>query len=401
MNRTFTIHQVYHIDLKMSIHLFTFSDTVCKNLILKIVHYAQMRNQMKRYNIYYRQDGRFEGRILKGKREGKRKYQYFFGKTREEVRNKMEHYHYRTNKNQCCSKPLAILIEDWFFNIRHQIKESTMANYRMKIAKHILPTFGKMPIDSIHSNEIYKFIDCKKKLGLSNRYISDILVLMKSIFKYAAKIYHIFNPMSDISMPKKKAPEIRLLDSEEEDQLCQYLKSHLDHTALGIAISMYTGVRIGELTALQWKDVDFKKRILTVRKTLQRIQCQDETTKTKLIITEPKSESSKRKIPIPVHILPLLIKFQGEENEYLISGKEIPTEPRTLQYRFSKILKNVKLPSVHFHSLRHMFASKCIRLGFDIKTLSEILGHSSVEITLNRYVHSSFEQKVEYMNRLK
>ena len=199
---------------------------------------------MKRYNIYYRQDGRFEGRILKGKREGKRKYQYFFGKTREEVRNKMEHYHYRTNKNQCCSKPLAILIEDWFFNIRHQIKESTMANYRMKIAKHILPTFGKMPIDSIHSNEIYKFIDCKKKLGLSNRYISDILVLMKSIFKYAAKIYHIFNPMSDISMPKKKAPEIRLLDSEEEDQLCQYLKSHLDHTALCIAISMYTGVRI-------------------------------------------------------------------------------------------------------------------------------------------------------------
>ena len=144
-----------------------------------------------------------------------------------------------------------------------------------------------------------------------------------------------------------------------------------------------------------------KKRILTVRKTLQRIQCQDGVTKTKLVITEPKSESSKRKIPIPAHVIPLLLKFQGNKNEYLISGKETPTEPRTLQYRFSKILKNVNLPSVHFHSLRHMFASRCIRLGFDVKALSEILGHSSVEITLNRYVHSSFEQKIEYMSRLK
>ena len=176
-----------------------------------------------------------------------------------------------------------------------------------------------------------------------------------------------------------------MLDSKEENQLRQYLASHSDRTTLGIIVSMYTGVRIGELTALQWQDVDLKKRILTVRKTLQRIQCQDGVTKTKLVITEPKSESSKRKIPIPAHVIPLLLKFQGNKNEYLISGKETPTNS----------------PLVNFHSLRHMFASRCIRLGFDVKALSEILGHSSVEITLNRYVHSSFEQKIEYMSRLK
>ncbi|MEE5994611.1 MAG: site-specific integrase, partial [Oscillospiraceae bacterium] len=113
------------------------------------------------------------------------------------------------------------------------------------------------------------------------------------------------------------------------------------------------------------------------------------------------SESSKRSIPIPEFLIAFLKKFKGQSNEFILSGKEKPTEPRTMQYRFSKILKKVKLPSVHFHALRHMFASKCIKLGFDVKTLSEILGHSSVEITLNRYVHSSFEQKMEYMNRLK
>lgn len=385
----------------MSIHLFTFSDIICRNSILRIVYFAQRREEMKRYNIYYRQDGRFEGRILKEKRGGKRKYQYFSGKTRKDVWDKMDSYCNRINENQYCPKPLAVLIEDWFFCIRHQVKESTVANYRMKIEKHILPSFGEKLVDAIHSDDIYKFIDFKKKSGLSDRYISDILVLMKSIFKYAVKVYHVFNPMNDVSMPKKKAPEIQLLDSKEENQLRQYLASHSDRTTLGIIVSMYTGVRIGELTALQWQDVDLKKRILTVRKTLQRIQCQDGVTKTKLVITEPKSESSKRKIPIPAHVIPLLLKFQGNKNEYLISGKETPTEPRTLQYRFSKILKNVNLPSVHFHSLRHMFASRCIRLGFDVKALSEILGHSSVEITLNRYVHSSFEQKIEYMSRLK
>ena len=356
---------------------------------------------MKRYNIYYRQDGRFEGRILKGKREGKRKYQYFFGKTREEVRNKMEHYHYRTNKNQCCSKPLAILIEDWFFNIRHQIKESTMANYRMKIAKHILPTFGKMPIDSIHSNEIYKFIDCKKKLGLSNRYISDILVLMKSIFKYAYKTYKIDNIMDGIVMPKKHRVEIRILNDDEDKKLCDILAQKNDLTSIGIYLSRVTGLRIGELCALKWGNIDIEQGIISVNKTLQRIQVKNRLCKTKLMLAEPKSESSKRKIPIPKCVLELLKNNRGYNDNYILSNKKKPIEPRTIQYRFAKILKNGNLPSVHFHAIRHFFATNCIKLGFDVKALSEILGHSNVSITLDRYVHSSFEQKAEYMNRIR
>lgn len=164
---------------------------------------------------------------------------------------------------------------------------------------------------------------------------------------------------------------------------------------------MSTGIRIGELCALQWKDIDLEKRILTVRKTMQRIQCPTEISKTKLIITDPKSESSCRKIPIPDCVMVFLRKFKGESRNYVLTGADKPIEPRTMQYRFAKVLKNAKLPSVHFHALRHIFASSCIRLGFDVKALSELLGHSSVEITLNRYVHSSFEQKKEYMKRIK
>ncbi len=130
------------------------------------------------------------------------------------------------------------------------------------------------------------------------------------------------------------------------------------------------------------------------------MQVQGSDKKTKLVITEPKSESSRRKIPISKGMIAFLEKFKGKDSDYIVSGKEKPIEPRAMQYRFQKILKNVKLPSVHFHALRHIFASTCIKLGFDVKALSELLGHSTVELTLNRYVHSSFEQKIKYMERL-
>ncbi|MCD7836059.1 MAG: site-specific integrase, partial [Lachnospiraceae bacterium] len=237
-------------------------------------------------------------------------------------------------------------------------------------------------------------------MGLSNRYITDILVLMKSIFKYTSRTYHILNPMDGIMMPKRKNPEIRLLDDVQLQQLEQYIAKNSSRTTMGIALCLTTGLRIGELCALQWEDIDLKKRVLTVRKTIQRIQKLNGKSKTSLIITEPKSESSKRSIPIPECLAALLEKFQGNPEEFLLSGKEKPIEPRTMQYRFAKILKNVNLPSIHFHALRHMFASNCIKLGFDVKALSEILGHSNVEITLNRYVHSSFAQKQAYMSRI-
>ena len=356
---------------------------------------------MGKFSIYLRRDGRWEGRIQLGRtEEGKRKYSAFFGKTREEVQAKMEE-----NQSKKSIVPasctLLELFSEWHQRIMHTVKESTAANYLVKANKHILPCFGNKVIDEISAQDVYSFIEQKKAAGLSSRYILDIVILMKSVFKYAVRKFHIANPMEDVTLKKVKSAEISLLDEDEQTRLERYLWKHQDRTSMGIAISLATGLRIGELCALRWKDIDLEKRILTVRHTLQRIPTPHGFRRTKLAITEPKSESSKRSIPIPEFLIAFLKKFKGQNNEFILSGKEKPTEPRTMQYRFSKILKKVKLPSVHFHALRHMFASKCIKLGFDVKTLSEILGHSSVEITLNRYVHSSFEQKKEYMNRLK
>lgn len=356
---------------------------------------------MPKLNIYHRRDGRWEGRISRGKKEnGKRKYQYVIARTRDAVVKKMEDIRQSEQPKGQCTKTVSVLFSEWYRSIQHRVKESTIANYTMKAQKHILPNFGNKSVDSIVQSDIYSFIEAKQNEGLSSRYVSDIIILMKTIYKYAARTYHVFNPMDGVVLPKKKSPEIDLLDNAEQAKLQQYINHNQNKSTLGVALSISTGIRIGELCALQWKDIDLEKRILTVRKTMQRIQCPTETSKTKLIITDPKSEFSRRRIPIPDCMVGFLNKFKEKSDKYVLTGSNKPIEPRTMQYRFAAILKNAKLPSVHFHALRHIFASSCIRLGFDVKALSELLGHSSVEITLNRYVHSSFEQKKEYMKRI-
>lgn len=357
---------------------------------------------MRNYNVYLRKDGRWEGRIyMPENKTRKRKYRSFFGKTREEAERKISAYIAELKNTSSASATLGQVFSEWLGSVTIRVKEATIANYTMKARKHILPVFGEKQILDISAESVYRFIETKQKEDLSGRYIADIIVLMKSIFKYAAKMYHFINPLDGMTLPKKKTTEIRLLDTEQQNQLLQHIQKHTTATTLGVALSLFMGLRIGELCALQWSDVDLKKRILTVRKTVQRIQCSGEVKKTKLVITEPKSESSKRIIPIPDALIPLISCFQSDTDNYILSGTKKLIEPRTMQYRFCRILNNVNLPSVHFHALRHMFASNCIRLGFDVKSLSELLGHSSVEITMNRYVHSSLEDKKIYMNRIR
>lgn len=351
-------------------------------------------------NLYHRKDGRWEGRIPKPREKGeKRGFHYFLGRTCEAVQKQMEKFKGEFF-HQNCSVPLNSVYSEWIQGLQFRIKESTYANYKLKWDNHICPKFGNISISAIQTTDIYAFIAEKQDAGLSNRYISDIIVLMKSILKYAVKQYHIENPLDGIVMPKKAAPEIAVLDEDEQKKLRSYLSEHQNQSNFGISLAMTTGIRVGELCALQWKDIDLEKRILTVRKTLQRVRTSDAVHKTKLIMTEPKSESSKRCIPIPECIVPILRRFQGKGEEFLCSGKLKPVEPRTVQYRFAKILENVNLPSVHFHALRHMFASNCVKLDFDIKALSEILGHSNVKITLERYVHPDFSLKQDYMKRI-
>ena len=358
---------------------------------------------MNKGSCYLRKDGRWEFRICLGKNgNGKRMYRSFYGATREDAEYKAAiSLAQEAEEYEITDLTVKDLITEWMLSISANIKESTAANYRMKAEKHLIPEFGDKLCCTLKAKDVYNFIEKKLKSGLSARYVTDIIVLLKSVFRYASRTYRIRNVLDGITLPRKNKPEVRILDNDEQKNLERYIKENQDCTTLGIAISLYMGLRIGELCALKWSDIDLEKRILTVNHTLQRIQTKNGSKRTKLVLSKPKSESSKREIPIPDCLLEMLKKFRNSGNIYVLSGKKTPIEPRTMQYRFSKILDNAKLPSVHFHSLRHLFATNCIALGFDVKTLSEILGHSSVEVTLSRYVHSTMDRKRACMDLMK
>ncbi len=356
---------------------------------------------MKRGTTYQRRDGRWECRISLGSVNGKRRYRSYYGLTEQEAEYKMM-LDCQTVQHQAAVTEMTVrdLSTEWLFVTRNRIKESTTANYRMKLDKHILPAFGEHNFTVLAAKDIYAFIESKLKSGLSARYVTDIIVLMKSIYRYACREYAVRSVLDGIILPRKKRNEVKVLNKEQQKTLSSYLNTNRSTTTLGVALSLYTGVRIGELCALQWQDIDLVNSTLTVRKTIQRIQCFDGKNKTRLVITEPKSANSLRTIPIPDCIMPMLIEFKGKGSDYILSGSCRPVEPRTMQNRFKKVLNNAKLPSINYHSLRHAFATGALELGFDIKTLSEILGHSSVEVTLNRYIHSSMDRKRTCMNLL-
>ncbi len=316
---------------------------------------------MSKSNVYKRLDGRYECRVYSHEGSGDRKYRSFYGKTADEAYQKaMSVVNNSAKQYSITDLTVGCLISEWFNAMASRIKVSTAANYQMKARKHILPEFGTVECRDLSSADIYRFIQSKLSDGLSPRYVSDIIVLMKSAFRYGEREYNIKNVLKSIVMPKKGKPEVKMLNDKEQKILMKHSKAASDSTGLGVMLSLFTGLRIGELCGLKWEDVDLSKRILTVRKTIQSVQCFDGRAKTKIIIAEPKSESSKRSIPIPECLIKKLHLARSEDSIFVLSGNEKPIEPRTLQYRFSKLLKNANLPSVHFHSLRHAFATNAI-----------------------------------------
>lgn len=356
----------------------------------------------KGLNIYHRKDGRWEGRYKDGFHEdGKPKYRSIYAKTYSAVKEKLLIIRVSNEKPiSDCTMTIQQIFVEWLDVKKLKVKESTISNYVFKANKHLLSAFGKVKFSELSTKAVYDFMQNKLNDGLSAKYVSDIIVILKSMAKYAAKTYHCQNPICDVELPKVEKSEIKLYSKEQQNTLKSALLCNLNLTKLGILLCLYTGIRIGELCALKWNDIDFQERTLNIKNTCQRIRTNSDTA-SKLVITSPKSRSSIRIIPMPKLLVKLLREFApSDENTYLLSCSDKIIEPRTMQYRFQSILRQAKLPSINFHALRHIFATSCIEIGFDVKTLSEILGHGTVEITLNRYVHSSMNRKRECMERL-
>ncbi len=364
-----------------------------------------MRNAM---NIYKRKDGRFEGRIPLGyDNNGKIKYRYLYAKSLAEIKEKMLYaYSDMGNSEQSvCDKTFKELCEEWLASAKLRVKHSSFCCYEKLINKHILPYFEDIGYGELGTPIINEFSDHKLKFGkvngfggLSAKSVHDILVVMRSVAKYAEREYGYRNPMRNISMPKSESKEAEVFDKDERCRLQNYLRSDLTESNLGILLTMYSGLRIGELCALTWDDIDFKNGVVHVSKALQRVPDKSGKGKTALIVTSPKSKTSVRDIPVPAFVLDIL--KQNERSGYILSGTNKPVEPRTMQNRFKAVLKDCGVRSANFHLIRHTYATVCIESGFDTKTVSELLGHSNVNITLNRYVHSSMEMKKKCVDKL-
>ncbi len=366
-----------------------------------------MRNAM---NIYKRKDGRFEGRIPIGyDNNGKIKYKYLYAKSLTDIKEKMLYAYSDVGNSEqsVCDKTFKELCEEWLASAKLRVKHSSYCCYEKLINKHVIPYFGNIGYGELSTPIINEFSEHKLKFGkvngfggLSAKSVHDILVVMRSVAKYAEREYGYRNPMRNISMPKSESKEAEVFNKDERGRLQNYLQSNLTESNLGILLTMYSGLRIGELCALTWNDIDFQSGIIRVSKAVQRVAGGLSGLKTKVAVTSPKSKTSVRDIPVPAFVLELLKQNKRLDGSYILSGTTKPVEPRTMQNRFKAVLKECGVRSANFHLLRHTYATVCIESGFDAKTVSELLGHSSVNITLNRYVHSSMEMKKKCVDRL-
>ena len=365
-------------------------------------------------NITKRKDGRWEARVLKGyDLNGKAKYQSLYGKTYSEVRQKKDSY-IRQGSSECGKRNsqkvlFCEIATNYLAHIQNEIKESSFCRYRAIVQSHLLPFFGNRKFGEITTNVIDEFVADKRKDGklngsggLSPKRINDILSVLKQIISYAEDQGCLMQKIV-LSHPKADKQHSEVLSCKEEETLISYLLPKCDPSCFGVVISLYTGLRIGELCALRWDDIDLNEKTLFVSKTLQRIpngSCN--LRKTKIIITEPKTPSSMREIPIPSFLITYFVMYRQKASPggYVLTGSERYLEPSNYYVKYQIWLSECGLGQYSFHALRHTFATRCIENGVDAKALSEILGHSDVRVTLARYVHPTMEHKRANMERL-
>lgn len=362
-------------------------------------------------NIYKRKDGRWEARYIKAYHpNGAPKYGYCYGKTYREAKQKVS----QAKVALIAGKPvttisrkrrLAFYCDEWLRINRNRVKESTYAKYCSMLEKHVKPRLGGCLVQALSSVIIEQFSNdllCEEELAPKT--VKDILTMLHSVIKYIRKQFPEALQTIDIIYPKIPKIEMRVLSRAEQTRLIEFLIKDMDECKFGILLSLLTGMRIGEVCALRWESVSLTEKTINVKATMQRLRNFDDSSdsKTKILISEPKSETSIRTIPLTDYVVKLCETWKSDNSSaFVLTGDENKfIEPRTMQYKLERYTKTCGLEGVHFHTLRHTFATRCVEVDFEIKSLSEILGHSSPRITLERYVHSSMELKRDNMNKL-
>ena len=365
----------------------------------------------KRSNIYKRKDGRYEGRIARNDDSQQKGYIYVYARTLRELRRKMEAVRRQESGSGEIAVTLQQAAQEWLKENRENWKPTTYALYYRLVFSYIIPNLGTCRVDGITQPVFNAFEKSLKAPGeqeqLSEPYCRLVCKMVCRILESAQKRIGIRLCVPAFLPDKSAYKEIEMPKEAELKRLEEYLLGHLEEdTCLGILTAACTGIRIGELCALQWADIDLESGFLKIRKNLQRVPVCDwetgekpEEPKTRIRTQLPKTPRSQRTIPLPDGLLALLRMYAKPQESYLISGKKAPwAEVRTVQYRFSSILKKCDIRPFRFHLLRHAFASRCLDNGCDLKCLSEIMGHSSVSTTMNLYVHPTMKKKKQVMD---
>lgn len=294
------------------------------------------------------------------------------------------------------------MAEKWLEFTKIHVKRSTYENYVYLLNRHIIPHFKDINMRKITCGTINAFIvekltngRLKQKGGISKKYLQDMLSIIKSVVKFCEFEYGIPNKIYNMRTPKPEKTEMKVLELGEKRLLSEFLLNDSNPLNIGILLALYTGMRIGEICGLKWENFNIADGTITVKRTVQRIG--NNKGGTILLDGTPKTAASLRTIPLPKFLSKILVRRVGNVENTLLSDNEKYTEPSTLRRYFKALLKRFGISEIRFHDLRHTFASDCVQLNFDVKTLSEILGHTNVSTTLNRYVHSSLRIKRKYM----
>lgn len=296
----------------------------------------------------------------------------------------------------------------WLEYKKDYVKESTYANYSNIIYNYIIPILGDYSINAINHELIQNYIltlyknGGKNSLGLSIKTIKDIISILK------ASIRFLFNKKAikpfdlKFNYPKNNFNKnVYVLTKDEQNKIMKYAINNLNYKNIGILICLFAGIRIGEVCALKWKDINFNNGLINIDKTIQRIYIRNKNNNySKIIISTPKTKNANRIIPLNKDFIKILKSLKNDNENYILTGSNKFIEPRVYRNYFNNVLKKLEIKHFNFHSLRHTFATNCISLGIDYKTVSELLGHSNINMTLNLYVHPSLSQKEKCINIL-
>jgi integrase len=359
-------------------------------------------------NIYKRKDNRWEGRYIKGRRDdGKPVFGYVYGQKYKNVKAELKLLKRKQEEEETASDVRAVTFsefaDEWLVDpARAALKPSTLAFYNTLINVYLLPVFETRELNSLKREDIRAFVDSLAQKGISASSTRNIVGLLNRMMK-AAIIGNMLrhNPCTGVALPKRDTSAVPAMRLHEQKKLEKAALA--DKDGLAVIIALYTGMRIGEICALRWDDVELENGLLHVRHTVQRVAADAERCdgKTRLVFGTPKSLHSRRSIPLTTSLKRRLENEKlAQTCEFVVSGYDSFTEPRTVRYRFGRLLKQAGLAPVRFHTLRRTFATRCMETGMDITTLSRLLGHASVKMTLDVYTDSTPERKAAAMGKL-